>query len=56
MRARRPDNVLILDLETEKAIGEIDRESSITTAVPRLPFFSYGLRHQLLLGSGHLLP
>jgi DEAD/DEAH box helicase domain-containing protein len=26
-----PDNVLILDLETEKEIGEIDRESSITT-------------------------
>lgn len=26
-----PDNVLILDVETEKAIGEIDRESSITT-------------------------
>lgn len=26
-----PDNVLILDVETEKAIGEIDREASITT-------------------------
>ena len=26
-----PDNVIILDVETEKAIGEIDRESSITT-------------------------
>ena len=26
-----PDNVLILDVETEKAVGEIDRESSITT-------------------------
>jgi len=26
-----PDNVLILDVETEKAIGEIERESSITT-------------------------
>jgi DEAD/DEAH box helicase domain-containing protein len=26
-----PDNVLILDVETEKEIGEIDRESSITT-------------------------
>jgi DEAD/DEAH box helicase domain-containing protein len=26
-----PDNVVILDSETEKAIGEIDRESSITT-------------------------
>ncbi|MFT7669630.1 MAG: DEAD/DEAH box helicase domain-containing protein, partial [Planctomycetota bacterium] len=26
-----PDNVLILDVETEKALGEIDRESSVTT-------------------------
>ncbi len=26
-----PDNVLILDIVTEKAIGEIDREASITT-------------------------
>lgn len=26
-----PDNVLILDVETEKAIGEIDREASVTT-------------------------
>lgn len=26
-----PDNVLILDVETKKAIGEIDREGSITT-------------------------
>jgi DEAD/DEAH box helicase domain-containing protein len=25
-----PDNVLVLDLETSKAIGEVDRESSIT--------------------------
>jgi len=26
-----PDNVVILDVETEKAIGEIDREGSLTT-------------------------
>jgi DEAD/DEAH box helicase domain-containing protein len=26
-----PDNVLVLDVETKKAIGEIDREGSITT-------------------------
>ena len=26
-----PDNVLVLDVETKKAIGEIDREASITT-------------------------
>ncbi len=26
-----PDNVLVLDVETTKAIGEVDRESSITT-------------------------
>ena len=26
-----PDNVLVIDLETQKAIGEVDREGSITT-------------------------